>query len=83
MLPDEKQLIVAQHELRPEGDTGASAPRAMLFHLIAADTNKDGILSYPDEISYALSRADGSGLTRLDLKGNGNHGQSVSADGTT
>lgn len=83
LLADEKQLIVAHHELRPDGDNTTSAPRAMLFEIIEADTTKDGILSHADATTFALSRADGQGLTRLNLKGDGQHGQSVSADGAT
>lgn len=83
LLADEKQLIVAHSELRPDGETGATAPKALLFHIVEADTTKDGILSHADAITFALARTDGSGLTRLDLKGAGSHGQSVSADGAT
>lgn len=81
LLADEKQLILSHSELRPDSDNGTSPPRAMLFHIIEADTNKDGILSSADDMSYALSRTDGSGLTRLDFKGGDSHGQTVSADG--
>lgn len=83
LLADEKQLIIAHSELRPDGDTGTTAPKALLFHIVEADSNKDGILSHDDATTIALARVDGSGLTRLDLKSAGTHGQSVSTDGAT
>lgn len=83
LLPQDTQIVLSHTELRADGEDGAAAPKAMLFQLVETDSNADGILSHADKATLALSRNDGSELTRLDLAPTSMHGTIVTADGAT
>lgn len=65
LLASDDTLIIETRELREEGQPSDATPKAMLFSLVEADTNKDGMLNVNDARALALSRVDGSGLERL------------------
>ena len=65
LLASDDTLIIETRELREEGQPSDAMPKAMLYSLVEADTNKDGMLNANDARTLALSRVDGSGLERL------------------
>jgi hypothetical protein len=83
LLPSETQIVLSHTELRRDGESGDTPPKAMFFQLVETDSNADGVLSYADAPTLALSRNDGSDLTRLDLKAATMHGKIVTGDGAT
>lgn len=84
LFPGETQIVVEAQELRrPDADTNKRAPEALLVSYIAKDTSGDGILSYGDDITVALTRPDGQGFTILGSVQGRAIGEVVSDDGSS
>lgn len=80
LLPDDTKLVLSTSEVRAETDDASRAPRALIHRLIEADSNKDGLLNANDGATLALSNADGSALTRIDIGGSTTISHTLTAD---
>lgn len=70
LLPDNKSVIFSARALRYGPGRGAEKPlMAILLVFADKDTSNDGFISYSDQKVIALTRPDGTGLKRLDVKG--------------
>ncbi len=82
LLDSDDTLIIETRELRSEGQSSDTAPKALLFSLVESDSNKDGMLNANDARTLALARIDGSGLERLPGITGEFRGDIVKADGS-
>ncbi|MEL7542977.1 MAG: hypothetical protein AAGJ70_04310 [Pseudomonadota bacterium] len=68
VFEDNAGLIIEARAVFGERDR-RQPPRALVFSVATEDTNNDGRLSRNDALGITIARADGSGATRLNVRG--------------